>query len=186
MTSRTTWTIFLTGQLERCCWSVWATDAVSFERVCDSLPETSPHIRSGILRQVMAGAQQLLHPGSAGPVPGAPQSWEPVGISWGLDQIKQGRGFWQLLSRGLESEPGVAAVLRRPQPAQAVPVRDLPTRQETRQRPSRGRRRTARRLHNSDYRETGPTRAFTIVSNSGRLLTQPQRQVQSSNPQTGC
>ena len=110
---------------------------------------------------------------------------EPV-----FGQIQQGRGFRQFLPVPAtwpgKGQEGVVAGLRQPQPAQALPVRDLPARQETWQRPSRGRRRTARRRHHSDDRETGPTRAFSIASNGGRLLTQPQRQGQSTNPRTGC
>ena len=55
---------------------------------------------------------------------------EPV-----FGQIKQGRGFRQFLLRGrAKVKPGVAAHLRRPQPAEAVPLRGRDVRQGEGQR----------------------------------------------------
>ena len=84
-----------------------------------------------------------------------------------------------------EGEPGMAAYLHRPQPAEAVPVRAKLARQRPGQRPRWGCQRTAPRRHHPDNRETVPARAFSIGRNGGRSLTQPQPQGQSNNPRTG-
>ena len=100
---------------------------------------------------------------------------EPV-----FGQIKQGRGFRQFLLRGLEKvnrEWSLICVghnlLKLFRFGTCLPGR-------------KGGNGPAGAAIILMIGETGPTRAFSIVSNGGRLLTQPQRQGQSSNPRTGC
>ena len=106
---------------------------------------------------------------------------EPV-----FGQIKQGRGFRQFLLRGLaKGEPGMAAHLRRPQPAEAVPFRGRDLRQCEGQRRHWEQQGVVPGHGQWGFRDTTricPSAPRRICSHRGILADQ---QGQLVNPQTG-
>ena len=107
---------------------------------------------------------------------------EPV-----FGQIKQGRGFRQFLLRGLtEGEPGMAAHLRRPQPAEAVPLRGWDVRQGEGQRRHWEQQGHVPGHGQWDFQATIRMCLTALRKNCCRRVIPADRHRQLVNPQTGC